>query len=85
MQDLPCPRHGSPGMLSPKAAGWIDFFKVVAPYTRDGALDHVLISKLCKAEQIDFCEALEWLMWINEQIQENARDGDGKGDGSRPA
>jgi hypothetical protein len=62
-------------MLPAIEAAWIQFYTVIMPYSRDGALDHVLISKLCEAEGIDFLEAFEYLTYIHEQVLENQKDG----------
>ena len=73
IQEFPCPLHGHPGRLNADESAWVSFYEVVAPYSREGALDHVLISKICEAEQIDFMTAFEWLTFIH-QILLKAQD-----------
>lgn len=70
LQEFPCPKHGHPGLLSPSLAAWVDFYQVIAPYSREGALDHSLISKICEAEDIHFLEAFEWLTFIHSTLLE---------------
>ena len=56
----------------------MDFFNVVAPYCRDGRLDHDLIGKICQDTGIGFIEAFEWLTFILKTAQtrdENKRTG----------
>ena len=70
-------------MLRPEETAWVDFYQVVAPYSQDGALDHVLISKICEAEGIDFLTAFEWLTFIHSVLMEHQTDENKRVQGSQ--
>ena len=74
IEALPCSKHGHPGWLTPRLQAWVEFFSIVAPYGTDTTLDHALVSKICEAYGLDFCEAFEQLTWILE-IWRHARQG----------
>jgi hypothetical protein len=66
IQNLPCSKHGHPGILSSKLAAWVEFYKVVVPYSPSfDVLDHSLISKLCDETGIPFGQAFEMLSLIH--------------------
>ncbi|MBD3252054.1 hypothetical protein GF380_06455 [Candidatus Uhrbacteria bacterium] len=68
IKKIPCPEHGHPGEMRPQLAAWVEFYNVVAPYSDQARLDHVLISKLCLDAGLTFSEAFEKLSTIHKAV-----------------
>jgi len=83
LHDIPCPIHGHPADgLTPKLRAWVDFYNVVAPYSKQARLDHTLISKLCLDYGLNFSKAFEMLTTIHKAVLDASKDKGVSGSGA---
>jgi len=67
---LPCAKHGDPAHLHyEKGALWLNFYALIAPYSKGGNIDAATVKIFCDEIGLDFIETFTRLTHINTAYQ----------------